>query len=225
MSEFKDRLAEAMSIRNISAAELSRISGVNEGAISQYRAGKYKASQRSLDKLARALNVSIPWLMGADVPMNEKFPSERTAETKPHLPSNAIPIDFSHLKRIPILGRIAAGVPIYAEENIEGYTVTELNGGAEYFGLRVHGDSMNAARIFDNDIVIIRRQDIVENGQIAAVLVDNQDATLKRFSRHGDIVTLMPQSTNPANQPFIYNLKETSVKILGLVVQVQFRPL
>lgn len=146
-------------------------------------------------------------------------------EDKQSLPSNTIPIDFSHLKRIPILGRIAAGVPIYAEENIEGYTVTELNGGAEYFGLRVHDDSMNAARIFDNDIVIIRRQDIVENGQIAAVLVDNQDATLKRFSRHGDIVTLMPQSTNPANQPFIYNLKETSVKILGLVVQVQFRPL
>lgn len=69
MAEFKDRLNEAMWIRHISAAELSRISEVNEGAISQYRAGKYKASQRSLDKLAHALNVSIPWLMGADVPM------------------------------------------------------------------------------------------------------------------------------------------------------------
>ena len=145
-------------------------------------------------------------------------------EDKPSLPSNVTPIDFSHLQRIPILGRIAAGVPIYAEENIEGYTYTDLNGGAEYFGLRVRGDSMNAARIYDGDIVIIRRQDIVENGEIAAVLIDDQDATLKRFSRHGDIVTLMPQSTNPVNQPFVYDLKETMVKILGLVVKVEFRP-
>ena len=88
----------------------------------------------------------------------------------------------------------------------------------------VRGDSMNAARIYDGDIVIIRRQDIVENGEIAAVLIDDQDATLKRFSRHGDIVTLMPQSTNPVNQPFVYDLKETTVKILGLVVKVEFRP-
>ena len=86
MSEFKDRLAEAMNIRDISAAELSRISGVNEGAISQYRAGKYKASQRSLDKLARALNVSIPWLMGADVPMDE------SSHPAPKLPSNCLPL-------------------------------------------------------------------------------------------------------------------------------------
>lgn len=145
-------------------------------------------------------------------------------ENKQDLPTNAAPLDLSHLKRIPILGRIAAGTPIYVEENIEGYTYTDLNGGAEYFGLRVKGDSMNAARIYDGDVVIIRRQDIVEDGEIAAVVINDQDATLKRFSRHGDIVTLMPQSTNPANQPFIYNLKETSVRILGLVVKVEFSP-
>lgn len=145
-------------------------------------------------------------------------------ERKETLPSNVSPLDASHLKRIPVLGRIAAGTPIYAEENIEGYTYTDLNGGAEYFGLRVRGDSMNAARIYDGDIVIIRRQDTVENGQIAAVLIDNEDATLKRFSQQGNIVTLMPQSTNPANQPFVFDLKDTSVKILGLVVRVEFTP-
>ena len=145
-------------------------------------------------------------------------------EDKQSLPSNAVPVDFSHLKRIPILGRIAAGAPIYAEENIEGYTFTDLNGGAEYFALRVRGDSMNAVRIYDGDIVIIRRQDIVENGEIAAVLIDDQDATLKRFSRSGDIVTLMPQSTNPEHKPFVYDLKKNNVKILGLVVKVEFQP-
>ena len=140
------------------------------------------------------------------------------------LPDNAIPVDFSHLKRIPILGRIAAGTPIYAEENIEGYTFTDLNGGAEYFALRVRGDSMNAVRIYDGDLVIVRKQNIVENGEIAAVLIDDQDATLKRFSRTGDIVTLMPQSTNPVHQPFVFDLKKTNVKILGLVVKVEFQP-
>ena len=134
-------------------------------------------------------------------------------------------IDLSNMKRIPILGRIRAGMPIYAAENIEGYTLTDLNGGAEYFGLRVTGDSMNAARIHEGDIVIVRRQDIVENGQIAVVLIDGQDATLKRFNRDGDIITLMPQSTNPKNKALTYNLKNSSVKILGLVVRVEFEPM
>lgn len=134
-------------------------------------------------------------------------------------------IDLSDMKRIPILGKIRAGMPIYAAENIEGYTLTDLNGGAEYFGLRVTGDSMNAARIHEGDIVIVRRQDIVENGQIAVVLIDGQDATLKRFNRDGNIVTLMPQSTNPKNKALTYNLKNSSVKILGLVVRVEFEPM
>ena len=139
-------------------------------------------------------------------------------------PSNAIPIDFAHLKRIPILGRIAAGKPIYAEENIEGYTYTDLNGGHEYFGLRVRGDSMDAARIHDGDVVIIRRQDVVDNGQIAVCLIDGEEATLKRFSRDGDIVTLMPQSTNPVHHALVYDISKTHVDILGLVVRVEFSP-
>ena len=145
-------------------------------------------------------------------------------EDKPTLPPDATLIGFSHLKRIPILGRIAAGTPIYAEENIEGYTYTDLNGGAEYFGLRVRGDSMDAAGIKDGYTVIVRRQPEVENGQIAVCLIDGQDATLKRFSQTGSVVTLMPQSTNPTHQPFIYDLKQTHVDILGLVVKVEFSP-
>lgn len=129
---------------------------------------------------------------------------------------------FKALKKIPVLGRVAAGSPIYAEENLEGYTYTELNGGHEYFGLKVRGDSMDAAGIKDGYTVIVRRQDIVENGQIAVCIIDGQDATLKRFSQIGNIVTLMPQSTNPEHKPFIYDLSKNSVKILGLVVEAKF---
>ena len=71
MAEFQDRLNQALQMRDMTPAELSRITGVNEGAISQYRKGAYKASQRNLEKLAQALQVSIAWLMGADVPMND----------------------------------------------------------------------------------------------------------------------------------------------------------
>lgn len=93
MTTFKERLEEAMNLREISAAELSRVSGVNEGAISQYRNGAYKASQRSLEKLSTALRVSIPWLMGADVPMEETDSAVdiEASITEHSLPSGAAP--------------------------------------------------------------------------------------------------------------------------------------
>ena len=207
-----DRIKMRRKEIGMSQTELAEKVGSTKQNIYKYENGIItNIPSDKIEAIAAALAISPGTLMGWD-------------NNKPSLPSNVTLIDVPHLQRIPILGRIAAGVPIYAEENIEGYTYTDLNGGAEYFGLRVRGDSMDAARIHDGDIVIIRRQDIVENGEIAAVLIDDQDATLKRFSRHGDIVTLMPQSTNPVNQPFVYNLKETAVKILGLVVKVEFRP-
>lgn len=117
------------------------------------------------------------------------------------LPPNATPIDFKNLKRIPILGRIAAGVPIYAEENIEGYTYTDLNGGHEYFGLRVRGDSMDAAGIKDGYVVIVRRQDIVDNGQIAVCLIDGEEATHETIfptGKHSHPNASVHQSRPPA---------------------------
>lgn len=143
-------------------------------------------------------------------------------EDKADLPRNAIPINLTSRHRIPILGRIAAGLPLYAEQNIEGYTLTDLNGGTEYFALRVNGDSMNAARIEDGDLIIVRRQEEVENGELAVVMVGDDDATVKRFYATNDTVTLMPQSTNPKHQPQIYDLKKTKIRVLGRVVKVEF---
>lgn len=138
------------------------------------------------------------------------------------LPSNATPLDVHSFHRIPILGRIAAGLPLYAEQNIEGYTLTDLNGGAEYFALRVKGDSMNAARIQEGDVLIVRRQEEVENGEVAVVMVGEDDATVKRFYSAGNTVTLMPQSTNPQHQAQMYDLRKTKIKVLGKVVKVEF---
>ena len=137
------------------------------------------------------------------------------------LPDTLQALDLGTFHRIPILGRVSAGLPLYAEQHIEGYTVTDLNGGAEYFALTVRGDSMNAIGICDGYRVLVRRQDEVENGQVAVVMVGDEDATVKRVYATGTTVTLMPQSTNPAHQPQIYDPAKTPVRIIGRVVRVE----
>lgn len=201
----------------LTLAQIADMMGVSEATVQRWESGNIKSVRYDkIDKLAQVLKVEPSEIMGWNTSRQEDDKLNKFG---------ADIIDLSNMKRIPILDRIRAGMPIYAAENVEGYTLTDLNGGAEYFGLRVTGDSMNAARIHEGDIVIVRRQDIVENGQIAVVLIDGQDATLKRFNRDGNIVTLVPQSTNPKNKALTYNLKNSSVKILGLVVRVEFEPM
>lgn len=123
------------------------------------------------------------------------------------------------MHKIPILGYISAGLPLYADEHIEDYTYTDLNGGAEYFALRVKGDSMNAVNIPEGSILIIRRQSTVENGEIAVVRVNEDDATVKRFKQEENIVTLIPQSYNPKHEVQIYDLKKDKIDIVGKVME------
>src|SRR5215813_625448 len=100
---------------------------------------------------------------------------------------------FPEATEIPILGRIRAGAPILAEENIEGFlpVANEIAGRKEAFALKVKGDSMIEDGIFDGDYVIIRRQETAENGDIVCALIENE-ATLKRFHRQGSVVILKP---------------------------------
>lgn len=217
MNTFSDMLKRLRKEKGLSQLDLGSILGVGKSTISMYENGQRKPSFEMLETIADFFNVDMDYLMGKTQCRNKY---QEIANT----PLPTFPVDLSHLQRIPILGRIAAGTPIYAEEHIEGYTYTDLNGGLEYFGLKVRGDSMDAAGIKDGYTVIVRRQDTVDNGQIAVVLINGEDATLKRFTRAGDIVTLMPQSTNPIHQPFVFDLKDTNVHILGLVVKVEFSP-
>lgn len=129
-------------------------------------------------------------------------------------------VDYQPNKQIPVLGRISAGLPLYAEEHIEGYILEDVGEG-EYFALRVKGDSMNAAHIFEGSLLIIRKQDYVENGEIAVVMIDDEDATVKRFYRKENMVTLMPQSTNPKHMPQIYDTSQTCVRIIGKVIKCE----
>lgn len=139
-----------------------------------------------------------------------KTPSSYFIAEQSCLPDNILPLPKT--KKVPLLGNIACGEPILAEENISDFVDIP-----EYihcdFTLRCKGDSMINARIFDGDIVCIRQQPTVENGEIAAVLIDNE-ATLKRIYITGDTVTLMPENT--AYPPMVYVGEQIqNVRILG----------
>lgn len=121
---------------------------------------------------------------------------------------------------VPVYGTIRAGIPIEAIQDILDYEeISEaMARNGEYIALRIKGDSMGP-KISDGDVVIIRRQPTVENGEIAAVMVNGSDAALKKFYRSGDQVTLV--SLNPDYAPMVYDLKETPVSILGRLVELR----
>lgn len=123
------------------------------------------------------------------------------------------------LQQAPLLGTVRAGLPMYAEENIEGYIPIRQTDGATYFWLNIRGDSMNAAGMDEGDQILVREQPEVENGEIAVVLVNGDEATVKTFRQEGPLVILTPRSTNPVHQPQIYDLKTTPVRVLGKVIE------
>jgi repressor LexA len=119
---------------------------------------------------------------------------------------------------LPLLGQVAAGQPLLAEENIEEYVpIPELAGGEEgEYLLRVRGDSMKNAGILPDDVVVVRRQDTAEDGEIVVALV-GEEATVKRFFREADHVRLQPE--NEALEP----IRSREVRVLGRVVGVMRR--
>lgn len=123
---------------------------------------------------------------------------------------------LKNAKSIPIIGTIAAGTPILAEENIIDYFLIDSRVHAD-FGLTVKGESMINANIFDGDIVFIRQQPDLENGEIGAILLDNE-ATLKRFSKTNDSVILQAENPSMTDWPRVYT--DGNIRVLGKLVGV-----
>ena len=208
---FYDNFVKACNSRNKAPSAVAIDIGISKATVTGWKNGS-TPNDATLRKLADYFGVSPEELTGSTGPAQRKTPAR-------WLPEDAVLIDQDAFHTIPILGRISAGLPLYAEQHIEGYTVTDLNGGAEYFALRVRGDSMDALGIRDGYTIIVRLQDEVENGQVAVVMVGDDDATVKRFYANGSTVTLMPQSTNPAHQPQIYDPRKVPVRVLGKVIE------
>ena len=125
-------------------------------------------------------------------------------------------------KEVPIVGSIAAGLPLYAQQQWDGSVVvdSELFRGRNLFALRVKGDSMQAAAILDGDLVICEPRQFAENGEIVVALINQEEATVKRFFHHADCIELRPE--NSAYKPMQYSFGE--VLIQGKVVGLQRGP-
>ena len=163
--------------------------------IQKWEMGTSEPSLGILNKLSELYNVDMHTLYSIDLEGSNNSDNENT-------------------NRIPLLGTIAAGLPILAEENIEDYFYIDKSIKAD-FALRIKGDSMLGAGIFPNDIVFIKKQEMLENGEIGAILIENE-ATLKKFYRNNGTVVLQPE--NDKYQPII--LTNGNVKILGKLVAV-----
>lgn len=208
---FQERLQEALQIRNMKPVELHEKTNISESLISKYLSGNAIARQRKIVLISEALNVNPVWLMGYDVPMEDH-----------EIESNVFPISDIP-KKVPVVGKISAGLPILATENIEGYEFapsSQIKEGYTYFYLRVQGDSMNL-KFNEGDIVLVQKQDDLENNEIGVILVNGFDATVKKYRKENNLVILEPMSTNPENTVQIYNPKDTPIKIIGKVISYQ----
>jgi repressor LexA len=121
--------------------------------------------------------------------------------------------------KVPLVGNVACGAPLLAEQNVQTYipvSTSLAKKGNEYFFLRAKGDSMNLAGIKPEDLLLVRQQDTAENGQKVVALIDDE-ATVKLFEKHDDLVILKPKSTNKDHQPII--LTDNCI-IQGVVVAI-----
>ena len=195
--KFGKRLLELMADNNDTTYSLGEYLHLSNATISRYTTGRMAPKVPTVQAIAEKYGVNPAWLMGTEGA--DKY----TDKARPDV------------KRIPIIGTIAAGVPILAHENIEGYEVVPENASVD-FCLRVKGDSMIGARIMDGDLVYIRKQSTVDDGEIAAVIVDDE-ATLKRLYRLNGLTIL--RAENPKYPDINITKKDMKqIHILGKAI-------
>lgn len=200
-----NRIRIALDMRGMKQADLVEKTKIGKSSISTYISGAYEPKQKNIYRIASALNVDEAWLMGFDVPMNRKN----------------ISLEASKGIKIPVLGKVPAGVPIDAVEDIIDYEEIpeEMAKDGEFFGLQIKGDSMEP-RICAGDVVIVRKQDDAESGDLVIAMINGNEATCKRLMKYKNGIRLMPN--NPAYEPLYFSNKEIEekpVKIIGKVVE------
>lgn len=202
MAKFSERLNEAMNRYRITATELCKRTGIPKSAMSQYRSGAYEPKAERLEKLAKALNVTEAWLMGYDLGM---------------------PIDFVSSINAPLYASVSAGFGSTQEENIGTFpcVVSSQEEARNTLCAIVSGDSMSP-KIENGDIIQIRRQTSVDNGDIAVVLIDGEEHFVKRIEYGVDYIRLVSINTN--YKPIIFKGPEVQrVFVEGKVISITSR--
>ena len=207
---FPERLRASLNRNDMTPTELSRKTDIPISAISQYLSGAFRPRQARTLIIAQALNVDAAWLMGYD------SAADTPDEQLPRF-DNIFPIET---KPFPLLGSIACGEPIWANEDKESYVEAGTHIRAD-FCLKAQGDSMINARIMDGDIVFIRKTSMVDNGEIAAVIIEDE-ATLKRVYYDRELQQLTLVAENPKYPPLVYRGEQLDhIHILGKAVAFQ----
>ncbi len=199
MTDFKSRLAQVMAEKNMRAAELSRRTGISKPRLSQYLSGVYIPKADAICAMAQALGINEGYLLGT----SDSIAPEQIADAK--------------FKALPLVGEIACGAPVFANEEDGGLIVTNLDTDAD-FCLIAKGDSMKDARICNGDTVFIKKTDVVSNGEIAAVVI-NDEATLKRVYYYPESEKLMLIPENNNYEPLVFEGEELEkIHIIGRAV-------
>ena len=199
------RLKELRKNNRLTQAEIAKIIGVNQNTYSYWENEKTKIDNATLAKLADYFNVTIDYLLGRD-------------ENTKNNPANQKGI------KIPVLGHVVAGIPLEAIENIEGYEEISpaMAVRGEFFALRVKGRSMEPY-LLENDTVIVKKQNDVENDAIAIILVNGDEATVKKIKKQESGITLIGLNTSVYEPHFYTNAEVLSlpIVIIGRVVEIR----
>lgn len=193
MDDFATRLKRIMFMKGIKQIDIAEKVGVHRGNVSRWMSGENEPYGENLAKLAQALGVTVDELLG-----RKEIQISKLTLPDPH--------------RVDVLGSVAAGIPITAQEDVIGSIYTDK----DVFALKVKGDSM-APRIMDGDLVLVHPQDAAEDGDLVIALIDGE-ATCKVLKRSHGSVMLVP--FNAAFTPFVYTGQEAAdLRILGKVVE------
>ena len=191
-----NRLKELREAKHMNMAQVAKNLGFAYTTYVSYEKGDREPNSEALVQLASYFHVSVDYLLGRD-----------------SLPDNILPLPKT--KTVPLLGSIACGEPILADENIEMYVKVDASCPAD-FSLRCKGDSMINSRIFDGDIVYVRSQPDVDDGEIAAVLIGDE-ATLKKVYKYPNKLVL--RASNPVYDDLVYtDDRLQDIRILGKAV-------
>ena len=210
MATYSERIRELRILHEMSQQDLADRLDVNKVTISQYERGVRKPDLNVLTALCDIFNVSSDYLLGKD-DMTIRIVGKEDLEK----------LASARTKRIPVLGRVAAGVPIDAIEDVLDWEeIPEVMAATgEFFGLRIKGDSMQP-RIAEGDVVIVRSQPDAESGDVVIVQVNGDTATCKRLMKHETGISLI--SFNPMYEPINFTNEEIErlpVTIIGKVVE------
>ena len=195
-----NRLRELRKAHRMTQTDVAKIVGIGQSGYSFWENGRSKIDDASLRKLASLYDVSVDYLLGTDTP-----------ETS------------SRSIRIPVLGDVAAGIPIEAVTDIVDYEEIDaaLAATGEFFGLRIKGASMEP-RMRSGDVVIVRKQDSAETGNTVVVLVNGESATVKKIKYGSDGISLIP--TNPSYDIQFFSAADVErlpVRVIGRVVELR----